>query len=379
MRVIREGTDQGSRSNVFWNVLVVLKADGWTIDAIVELLERYPNGIAAKYRGRLRREVERVYSKIKDRAQAKATAQPTINITMETLKTMTFPPIKYVVPEILVEGLTLLAGKPKIGKSWLLLHAAIAVARGGFTLGNTHCMEGDVLYCALEDSPRRMQSRATKLLGISDDWPARMTIYFNLPRLGDGGADIIRSWITSVPHPRLIVIDTLAMIRALKQVDESNYQSDYLALIELRELANEFGIAIPVVHHLRKAEAEDPFDTISGTLGLTGAVDSVLVIKRDGFGGYTLHGKGRDLVEIEKVLTFDKASCLWRIEGADVRRSEERKAILDAVDQAGEPLTPTDIAAATRMKVQNVKFLLRKLLDEGVIEKAAYGRYRRKE
>ena len=72
---------------------------------------------------------------------------------------MTFDPIKYVVPGYIVEGLTLLAGKPKIGKSWLLLHAAIAVARGEFALGNVHCIEGDVLYCALEDGPRRLQSR----------------------------------------------------------------------------------------------------------------------------------------------------------------------------------------------------------------------------
>src|SRR5262249_44319705 len=107
----------------------------------------------------------------------------------------------------------------------------------------------------------------------------------------------------------------LAMIRALKKIDESNYQSDYLALLELRALANEFGIAIPVSHHLRKAEADDPFDTISGTLGLTGAVDSILVLKRDSYGSYVLHGKGRDLVEVEKAMTFDRNACLWRVEG----------------------------------------------------------------
>jgi hypothetical protein len=381
MRVIRDGVPSGAdRSHAFWNVVSVLKADGFTVDAIVALLEKYPAGIAAKYHGRLRREVERVYSKIKDRSQAKPTARPTIISTMETLKTMSFPPLKYVVPDVLVEGLTLFCGKPKIGKSWLLLHAAIAVARGGFTLGNLHCIEGDALYCALEDSERRMQSRATKLLGIVADWPRRLSLCYNLPRLGDGGADIIRGWIQTQPHPRLIAIDTLAMIRALKKVDESNYQSDYLALLELRELANEFGIAVVVVHHLRKAEADDPFDTISGTLGLTGAVDSMLVLKTNSWGNYVLHGKGRDLIEIDKVLTFDRHSCLWRIEGeaADIRRSAERTAILDAIDEAGEPVGPNDIAGTTGMKATNVRFLLGKLVKEGVIEKVARGKYRRK-
>src|SRR5258708_5622000 len=84
---------------------------------------------------------------------------------MEALQSMTFTPIKYIVPGIFVEGLPLFAGKPKIGKSWMLLHAGVAVARGGFTLGELKCIEGDVLYCALEDNERRLQSRMTKLFG----------------------------------------------------------------------------------------------------------------------------------------------------------------------------------------------------------------------
>jgi AAA domain/Bifunctional DNA primase/polymerase, N-terminal len=318
------------------------------------------------------------FGAVGDRAQTKTTAP--VGITMETLKMMTFPPLKYVVPEILVEGLTLLAGKPKVGKSWLLLHAAIAVARGGFTLGTLHCIEGDVLYCALEDSPRRMQSRGTKLLGINNEWPRRMTVYYNLPRLGAGGANIIRGWVQTQPQPRLIVVDTLAMIRSLKKPDSSDYQSDYLALIELRDLAIEFNIAIAVVQHLRKAESDDVYDTISGTLGLTGAVDTVLVLKGDRWSGYTLHGKGRDLEEIEKAVTFDKPACTWRIEGeaAAVRRSGERQTVLDAITEAKQPIGPNDIAIATRMKPGNVRFLLYKLAQEGVIESPAYGRYRMK-
>ena len=110
------------------------------------------------------------------------------------LNDMHFEPIKYVVPGIIVEGLTLLAGKPKIGKSWLLLHAAIAVARGGFTLGDIHCTEGDVLYCALEDNLRRLQSRMTKLLGTQDG-PQRLFFRCEMPRLTEGGLDQIKDWI----------------------------------------------------------------------------------------------------------------------------------------------------------------------------------------
>ena len=110
---------------------------------------------------------------------------------------MRFDPIKYVVPGIIVEGLTLFAGKPKIGKSWLLLHAAIAVARGGFTLGDVHCAEGDVLYCALEDNARRLQSRLTKLLGLQEEWPARLKFWCEMPRLINGGLEQIKQWIAT--------------------------------------------------------------------------------------------------------------------------------------------------------------------------------------
>jgi len=296
----------------------------------------------------------------------------------EALKTMTFEPIKYVVPGIIVEGLTLLAGKPKIGKSWLLLHAANAVASKRFTLGTTHCPEGDVLYCALEDNLRRLQSRLTKLLGIARDWPARLEFQCEMPRLANGGLDFIRTWIKSKPHPRLVIIDTLAMVRAPKKRDDTNYADDYAAALELRTLATESGVAIVLVHHLRKADSEDAFDTISGTLGLTGAPDSVLVLKRDTSGTIILHGRGRDLSEIELAMAFDRDACTWRITGdaEAVRRSAERTAVVTAIDEAGEPIGPNDIAAEIGAKAGNVRFLLHKLVKEGAIEKAAYGKYR---
>jgi predicted transcriptional regulator len=377
LAVIRSGPRQGDdRSHVFWNVMVVLKRAHWSIDGIAELLE-YPDGIARKYRGRLRQEVERVYRKIRDSAQETPKRAVGQALCTEGLQAMTFAPIKYVVPDIFVEGLTLFAGKPKIGKSWLLLHAAVAVATGGFTLGDLHCIQGDVLYCALEDNERRLQSRMTKLIGISQRWPARLYYYCELPRLTEGGLDAIRAWIRSKPNPRLVIIDTLAMVRAARKREETNYESDYMAVLELRALANEFGVAIVLVHHLRKADADDAYDTVSGTLGLTGAPDSILVLKRDAAGSMVLHGRGRDLIEIEKAMTFDGNSCLWRIAGdaAPLRRSLERNAVLDAISEAAEPIGPNDIAAATGMRAANVRYLLGKLVKEGLIKKAGYGRY----
>ena len=165
-------------------------------------------------------------------------------LSAEALSTMTFQPIKYVVPGIIVEGLTLFAGKPKLGKSWLLLHAAVAVARGGFTLGDIHCMEGDVLYCALEDNLRRLQSRMTKLFGVAQSWPKRLKFLCEMPRLAEGGIDALKAWIKSVDRPRLVIIDTLAMVRMPNKRDQGPYDADYTAVKDLRALAHEHNIAI---------------------------------------------------------------------------------------------------------------------------------------
>jgi RecA-family ATPase len=298
-------------------------------------------------------------------------------ISSKGLKTMRFEPIKYVVPGVIVEGLTLLAAKPKLGKSWLMLHAAIAVARGGFTLGDIHCAEGDVLYCALEDNLRRLQSRMTKLLGISADWPERLRFLCEMPRLADGGLDIIQDWIAAADHPRFVIIDTLAMVRAPKNANQTQYDADYDAVKELRKLASKHGIAIVLVHHLRKADSDDAFDTISGTLGLTGAPDTILVLKRDTTGNVVLHGRGRDLIEIEKAITFSKDTCSWTITGeaSEARTSAERKAIISAMAEIGTAASPSDIAAIARAKPNNVRRLLSKLAKSGIVRKCEYGRY----
>jgi hypothetical protein len=309
-------------------------------------------------------------------SKEKKPVKPPSVVNAKRLNQMTFGPIKYVVPDYIVEGLTLFAGKPKVGKSWLLLHVAFAVAEGGFTLGNVQCEQGDVLYCALEDNPRRLQSRLTKLFG-TDNWPAKLDFICEMPRLAEGGLDFIKSWIEGAARPRLAIVDTLAMVRMPKRGDQSPYEADYAAVKELREMALKYGIAIVLVHHLRKAEADDVFDTISGTLGLSGAPDTVMIIQRNN-SGTTLHAKGRDLIEIEKAIKFDPGTCTWTVlgEAAVIRKSTERTGIVEALQEAGnDPLTPNQIAAHCGMKPVNVRKMLAKLLAEGAIKKASYGKY----
>jgi DNA-binding transcriptional ArsR family regulator len=133
-------------------------------------------------------------------------------------------------------------------------------------------------------------------------------------------------------------------------------------------------VAVVVVHHVRKAEAEDPLEMLSGSNGLSGAADTILVLARNAQ-GMTLYGRGRDIEEVETAISRDDGA--WRILGdaEEVRKSEERRAILRVLREARDPMGPTDVAAATGMKEPNVRSLLGKMAKGGEILKEARGRY----
>ena len=85
-------------------------------------------------------------------------------ITAKELQNRTYPPVRYIIPGLIPEGLSLLVGRPKIGKSWMALDIALSVASGATCLGGRTPDQGDVLYCALEDNERRLKNRITRLL-----------------------------------------------------------------------------------------------------------------------------------------------------------------------------------------------------------------------
>ena len=249
-----------------------------------------------------------------------------------------FEPPNYAVPGYIVEGLTLLAGKPKIGKSWLMLHVGIAVACGSFTLDDIHCVKGDVLYAALEDNKRRLQRRLRKLLNGQPAPEAaagserrrnaaaerrRDGADPGLDRAGAGAEAGRRStcWPRCATH--------------VVRIRDSTTR-DYAAMEELKKIADEYGIAIVVIHHLRKMDADDPLDQVSGTTGLSGSADTVLVLNRTSAGTTTLHGRGRDIEDIEKAVQFDRGTCTWTVlgEAGSVRYSGERAAVLAALREA---------------------------------------------
>jgi AAA domain-containing protein len=298
-------------------------------------------------------------------------------INAETLLGMEFAPLEYVIPGYVVEGLTVLGGKPKLGKSWWAYDASIAVAAGGKAMGSVDCEQGDVLYLALEDNRRRVKDRlltlcpARKLQGINLD---RLSVRTIAPRIDTGLLAELDKWRLGCANPRLIIIDVFLKVRPPRKKGEDSYAADYDAVTPLQRYASEHRLAIVLVTHTRKMEAEDPLESISGTNGVTGAADAVLVLNRDAK-GTTLYGRGRDIEEIETAMRFDGGR--WSILGDadDVRKSDERRKIVAALREAGEELAPKAIADRTGMKAVNVRVLLGKMVASGDISQPRVGYY----
>ena len=212
---------------------------------------------------------------------------------------------RQIIAGIRPEGLTVLGARPKKGKSWLELLNALRVAAGGLALGMFPVEQGDVLYLALEDSERRMQSRVQTLMGDAP-WPADLHFAYSWPRLDKGGFEALRVWLRQHPRASMIVIDTFTRVRPPKDARGDSYQQDADATAQLQGLALEYHVSIVLILHQRKASSDDPFDTISGTLGMTASADVVSVLTRkpkspDGELAIT----GRDIEEQRLALRFD--------------------------------------------------------------------------
>src|SRR6266545_5926288 len=160
----------------------------------------------------------------------------------DELMAVTFPEPRWAVPGILAEGVSLLAGPPKVGKSWLSLGLGLTVAAGGKAFGRVDVQGGPVLYLALEDTPRRLKARMSKILN-GQHAPTGLTLATSCPPLAQGGDEAIAAWLEGNPGARLVVIDVFAKVRGT-QAGMSAYDADYAAVGRAKSLADKYGVAV---------------------------------------------------------------------------------------------------------------------------------------
>jgi hypothetical protein len=289
-----------------------------------------------------------------------------------------FAPLRWAILTLLSEGLFILAGRPKLGKSWLVLNFAIAVACGGYALGILKAEPGDVLCAALEDGARRLQERLRKLLGAGPI-PENLEIATEWRPFDRGGLEDLELWLTEHPKARLVVFDTLQRVRPSEDPKARLYASDYGAVQGLQEISKRFGVSILVVHHTRKAAAEDYIDLTSGSTGLTGAADGVIILQRvRGKADATLSVTARDFPENELALSWDSELCNWRALGdaSDYRMSEARREILELLRRSdGLGLKPKEISTELRKDYGATKKLLFDMRQADLVRSDEKGRY----
>lgn len=313
------------------------------------------------------------------RRQGQGTTRSTMNGssggTLAELLEKQIPPVRYVVHNLIPEGLTLLAGKPKLGKSWLALGISLGVCAGVETLGHW-TEEGEVLYIALEDGERRMQDRVRildgHLLGDSLHHFHYRTTWETFDR---GALDQLEKWMRDHPDTRLIVVDTYGKIQG-EVAGKDRYSEEYRLLGGLQTFATIHRVAVILVHHLRKQGADDWLEQLSGSQAITGAADTLLGLFRErGLMDATLRLVSRDLDEADYALKFDGGRWESMGDATQYRTTVERGEIIDALESMGGTGKVGDIANLTGRTSASTSKLLAGLEVEGTVTRIQYGIY----
>ncbi len=256
--------------------------------------------------------------------------------TGDWLDQQTFPPLQYAVPGLVPEGFTLNVGPPKIGKSWEVLDFALAIAAGGRALGHIPIgEEHPVLLLALEDSDRRVQDRCRKLL---DGGPIPAGFHYMTRTKPGEVIETVGEWLDMYGDDEpSVFLDTLGKVMPPAAMGESAYQRDYRVGSALKRLADDHpGSAVLVNHHDRKAGADDFVDSVSGTHGLAGAADTIMVLcrHRQATEG-TIKVTGRDVPEGEYALTLT-GGMFWTLTGGDLETASLRATEVRATAHLGD-------------------------------------------
>lgn len=231
-------------------------------------------------------------------------------MTMPELMETRFRVRPAVIDGLLPVGTYLLAGAPKIGKSFLVLQMAYQVSMGTPFLGFSS-RQGTVLYLALEDTCERLQKR---LAQMTEQDSEHLILSVFSETLDEGLTERLSDFWSEHTDTVLIIIDTLQRVRS-RTPDGGSYAADYDTLARLKEFSDTYGVTVLVVHHTRKEGAEDVFNMISGTNGLMGAADGALILYKDRRtnSDAVLEAVGRDQQQLRLHISFDAAHLHWEL------------------------------------------------------------------
>jgi hypothetical protein len=306
-----------------------------------------------------------------------------------------FAPPQYVVEGVIPEGVTLLASPPKIGKTFLCLNIAVAVATAGKALGKADVQEGRVLYVDLDGSKRGAQSRLKDMLKEAEadamEDLSRFDYYSEFPRVDEeepaDALAYLRRYLEEFDDVELVIFDTLADVRPKTSGTRNMYEVDREALTPFRDLIHDHNTSAIFVHHTNKSNSGDHVRRVSGSSGLASAVDNIIIMSKErGQHDAELQITPREEEEVSLRLSFDPHVKTWRLEGPaeQFAKTKERQEVLDTlVDLTNggrkESVGPKEIADANDdLEYDNVRYLLTKMVDAESprVEKSGRGKYK---
>lgn len=209
-----------------------------------------------------------------------------------------------IIDDLLYTGAYILAGAPKIGKSFLVAQLAYHVSTGQ-PLWGYNTRQGDVLYLALEDDESRLQRRMFRMFGV--EGTSSLHFATNAKMIGGGLDEQLEKFVREHSDTKLIIVDTLQKVREAVS-DSYSYSSDYEVISKLKQFADRYGVCILIVHHTRKQPVGDSFEMISGTTGLLGCADGALLMQKE---------KRTDSKATLEVVGRDQENLVWGLDHAE--------------------------------------------------------------
>jgi hypothetical protein len=289
------------------------------------------------------------------------------------------PPLKWIVKPILHEGTTLLSGDPKVGKSFLALQIAIAVAGGADQVCGSLDVEhhGPVLYLALDDgSERRIQERL-KALGADEGTVKNIDFVYQRTTLSlSEGFDAALEQVLNGKQYSFVVLDTLGAVQDAKHSKVNVYRAEYQEVIKLQKLAQQHNTCLLIVHHTNKGSGNDPVSKASGSHGITGAVDSVWMLSKENGVGI-LRARPRDWEESQYPLVrgdgggwqVSKSPAMQLAKLGPLRlKTAEETEVVDLLKEKG-PQTYHQIATHLAISPEAARKRVTRMEERGLISK----------
>jgi DNA-binding transcriptional ArsR family regulator len=308
-------------------------------------------------------------------------SNPDVVLSWSQILRTDYPEPPWVVPEMMTAGLGFLSGKQKVGKSWLGLQLACAKGAGGRFL-NYAVKPGPVLYCALEDTPRRIKNRAQRQrweAGTAIDFMFNQDFERQIGNIASGGADNLGLWISRHGY-QLVVIDTFnrAIGRYFKGGEVNDASVVTRALDRLQQVALENNAAVLIIDHHSKAisnEGGDPMNDMLGSVAKGATADFAWSLYRErGKSGARLQITGRDMEEKDLLLNWDREFGIWQYEGdgSTLKLTLRREEIIDFLKKHGRS-TLRAVADGIGQPKSHTSERLKDLVKAGLVRRSEEG------